>query len=71
MCAMSSPGASQQRPGVIITHPNRDKAVVQGTRAVVILLLLASAGLLLINTIGGWSALESGRSSRSATSSPT
>ena len=54
MCAMSSPGASPQRPGVIITHPNRDKPVVQGTRATVVLLLLASAGLLLINTIGSW-----------------
>src|SRR5436305_5451626 len=59
MCAMSSPGASPQRPGVIITHPNRDKPVVQGTRATVVLLLLASAGLLLINTIGGWSVLQS------------
>jgi presenilin-like A22 family membrane protease len=57
--AMSSLGAPQRQPGVIITHPNRDKPVVQGTRVVVILLLLASAGLLLINTIGGWSVLES------------
>jgi presenilin-like A22 family membrane protease len=56
---MSSLGAPQRQPGVIITHPNRDKPVVQGTRVVVILLLLASAGLLLINTIGGWSVLES------------
>jgi hypothetical protein len=45
-------------PGVIITHPNRDKPVVQATRATVILLLLASAGLVLIVTVGGWSVLE-------------
>jgi uncharacterized membrane protein (UPF0136 family) len=40
--------------GVRITHPNREKAVVQGTRATVILLLLVSVGLLLIVTVGGW-----------------
>jgi hypothetical protein len=46
------------KPRVIVTHPNRDKAVVQATRATVILLLLVSAGLVLIVTIGGWSVLE-------------
>jgi len=46
------------QPGVIVTHPNRDKPVVQATRATVILLLLVSAGLVLIVTIGGWSVLE-------------
>jgi hypothetical protein len=45
--------------GVIITHPNRDKPVVQATRATVILLLLVSSALLLIVTIGGWSVLQS------------
>jgi hypothetical protein len=44
--------------GVIITHPNRDKPVVQATRATVIVLLLASAALVLIVTIGGWSVLQ-------------
>jgi hypothetical protein len=44
-------------PGVIITHPNRDKAVVQATRATVILLLLASAALVLVVTVGGWKVL--------------
>jgi hypothetical protein len=48
----------ERQPGVIITHPNRDKAVVQATRATVILLLLVSAALVLIVTIGGWSVLE-------------
>jgi hypothetical protein len=44
-------------PGVIVTHPNRGKAVVQATRATVVLLLLASAGLVLIVTVGGWKVL--------------
>jgi hypothetical protein len=42
---------------VVIEHPNREKASSKATRAVVILLLLASAGLFLVVTIGGWSAL--------------
>src|SRR5436853_6493887 len=40
-----------------IEHPNRAKAASKATKAVIILLLLASAGLFLIVTIGGWSAL--------------
>jgi presenilin-like A22 family membrane protease len=47
--------------GVIVTHPNRDKPVVQATRATVVLLLLASAALVLIVTVGGWSVLESAK----------
>jgi lysylphosphatidylglycerol synthetase-like protein (DUF2156 family) len=43
---------------IVITHPNRDKPVVQATRATVILLLLVSAGLVLIVTVGGWRVLE-------------
>jgi hypothetical protein len=42
---------------VTITHPNRDKPVVQATRATVVLLLLASAALVLIVTVGGWKVL--------------
>jgi hypothetical protein len=42
---------------VVIEHPNRDKASSKATRAVVILLLLASTALFVIVTIGGWSAL--------------
>jgi presenilin-like A22 family membrane protease len=56
---MSTPQQQQGRaPGVVITHPNRNKPVVQATRATVILLLLVSAGLVLIVTIGGWSVLQ-------------
>jgi presenilin-like A22 family membrane protease len=52
-----SPGDATSA-GVIVTHPNRDKPVVQATRATVVLLLLASAALVLIVTIGGWSVLQ-------------
>ncbi|TMK41996.1 MAG: hypothetical protein E6G56_02925 [Actinobacteria bacterium] len=42
---------------VVLVHPARDKPVVKATKAVVILLLLGSAGLMVIVTIGGWQAL--------------
>ena len=44
--------------GVIVTHPNRDKPVVQATRVTVIALLLATAALVLIVTIAGAKVLE-------------
>jgi hypothetical protein len=61
--AMSSTQGLQPPPdsgsaGVLVTHPNRDKPVVQATRATVIVLLLASAALVAIVTIGGWSVLQ-------------
>jgi lysylphosphatidylglycerol synthetase-like protein (DUF2156 family) len=43
---------------VRIEHPNREKAASKATKAVVILLLLVSAALVAIVTIGGWDALE-------------
>jgi hypothetical protein len=55
---MSSTPGQEPEPGVIITHPNRDKPVVQATRATVIVLLLASAALVAIVTIGGWKVLQ-------------
>jgi presenilin-like A22 family membrane protease len=55
---MSSQLPRERKTGVIITHPNRDKPVVQATRATVVLLLLISAALVLIVTVGGWSVLE-------------
>jgi hypothetical protein len=42
----------------VLEHPNRDKVESKATRAVVVLLLLTSAGLILIVTIGGWSDLQ-------------
>jgi hypothetical protein len=50
--------ADRRARGVIVTHPNRDKPVVQATRATVVLLLLVTAALILIVTIGGWSVLQ-------------
>src|ERR1700728_1573611 len=55
---MSSASGPERQPGVTITHPNRDKPVVQATRATVVVLLLVSAALVLIVTVGGWSVLE-------------
>jgi presenilin-like A22 family membrane protease len=55
---MSAPPAQRAQGNVIVTHPNRDKPVVQGTRVAVVLLLLASAALVLVITVGGWSVLE-------------
>ncbi len=44
--------------GIAIHHPNRDKAKSKATKAAVILLLLTSAGLIAVVTIGGWSVLQ-------------
>ncbi len=55
---MSAAEAPDRPAGTIITHPNRDKPVVQATRATVIVLLLVSAALVLIVTIGGWKLLQ-------------
>ena len=43
---------------MIIEHPNRDKASSKVTRAIVVVLLLVSAALVAIISIGGWSAIE-------------
>lgn len=45
-------------PGHKIVYPNRDKASSKATKAIVILILLVSVGLMLIVTIGGWSKLQ-------------
>jgi lysylphosphatidylglycerol synthetase-like protein (DUF2156 family) len=42
----------------LIHHPNREKAQSKATKAIVVLLLLVSAGLVLLITVGGWSALQ-------------
>jgi hypothetical protein len=47
-----------EEPGVIIEHPNRDKASSKLTRAIVVLLLLVSAGLVMLISVGGWDAIE-------------
>jgi len=50
--------AEEQRRDVVLEHPNREKASSKATKAIVILLLLASVALMLIVTVGGWEALE-------------
>ena len=45
-------------PGVRIDHPNRDKPESKATKAAVTLLLLTSAGLTAVITLGGWDALQ-------------
>ena len=50
-CAMAE-------PGVRIEHPNRKKATSKATRAIVFVLLLASAGLMAIISVGGWDTIE-------------
>ena len=42
----------------VIEHPNRRKAASKITKALVVLLLLVSAGLILIVTLGGWDVLQ-------------
>jgi presenilin-like A22 family membrane protease len=42
---------------VAVEHPNREKAASKATRLVVVALLLASAFLVVVVTIGGWEAL--------------
>jgi FtsH-binding integral membrane protein len=40
---------------VRVYHPNRDKASSKAAKSAVVLLLLVSAGLVLVVTVGGWS----------------
>jgi hypothetical protein len=41
-----------------VGHPNREKPESRSTRAIVALLLILSAALILVITLGGWSKLE-------------
>jgi hypothetical protein len=43
---------------VDVEHPNRGRAASKATRLLVIVLLLVSAGVVTIISIGGWSTLE-------------
>ena len=52
------PPVRNLRPGYTVIHPNRDKSICKTTKAIVVLILLASVGLMLIITVGGWSELE-------------
>ena len=50
--------ADDETDDVVIEHPNRGKASSQLARLVVIVLLIASAAVTLIITIGGWDTIE-------------
>jgi hypothetical protein len=45
-------------PGYVIERPNRQKASSKTTKAVIVLLLIATAALIAIVTVFGWSTLQ-------------
>jgi hypothetical protein len=53
--------AGALRPGYELWRPNREKPEAKSARALVVFLLLVSAGLALLITLGGWSRLEGGK----------
>jgi hypothetical protein len=46
------------RPGYEIWRPNREKAETKTTKAIVSFVLLVSAGLIVVITVGGWPRLQ-------------
>jgi hypothetical protein len=55
---MAEERKGQPREGYVIEHPNREKAASKATKAIVVLLLLVTAGLMVVISVGGWDALE-------------
>jgi hypothetical protein len=53
--------AGSIRPGYELWRPNREKSESNSARVLVVFLLLVSAGLALVITVGGWSRLEGGK----------
>jgi hypothetical protein len=53
------PQVLEAREGYELWHPNREKAEAKTTKAVVAFVLLISAALLVIITLGGWERLQS------------
>ncbi len=53
--------AASVRPGYELWRPNREKPESQSARALVVFLLLISAGLMFVITFGGWERLEGGQ----------
>jgi hypothetical protein len=50
--------ATSVRPGYELWRPNREKSETKTTRFIVAFVLLVSAGLLVVITLGGWTRLE-------------
>jgi hypothetical protein len=51
---------------VVIEHPNREKAESRATKAIVVALLLVSAVITAVVTVGGWDALQGAKSLQTA-----
>ena len=49
---------SRQRDDIILEYPNREKSSSKTVKAIVVLLMLVSAVLLAVVTIGGWDKLQ-------------
>jgi lysylphosphatidylglycerol synthetase-like protein (DUF2156 family) len=49
------------RPGYELWRPNREKAESKSARALVVFLLVVSAALAFVVTVGGWERLEGGK----------
>jgi hypothetical protein len=47
---------------VVIEHPNREKPASRTTKAIVVALLLVTAALVTVVTIGGWDTLQGAKS---------
>ena len=45
-------------PGYAVVYPNREKAASKTAKAIVVLIMLVSVGLMLILIVGGWSKLQ-------------
>src|SRR5438477_13197588 len=45
-------------PGHAVVYPNREKATSKSTKAIIVVIMLVSVGLMLIVTVGGWSKLQ-------------
>jgi hypothetical protein len=50
--------ATSVRPGYELWRPNREKSETKTTRFIVAFVLLVSAGLVVVITLGGWTRLE-------------
>ena len=46
------------RPGYELWRPNRERAEAKTTKAIISFVLLVSAGLVIVITLGGWTRLE-------------
>jgi len=53
--------AGSIRPGYELWRPNREKTEAKSAKALVVFLLLATAALTLVITLGGWTRLEGGK----------